>query len=54
LVELNTDLERRVADRTRELDRLSAQLAAANAGLEQLSLHDGLTASRTGAPSTNI
>ena len=41
MVELNTDL--RVAGRTRELDRLSAQLAAANAGREQLSLHDGLT-----------
>jgi diguanylate cyclase (GGDEF)-like protein len=40
---LNASLERRVEDRTRELARVSAELTAANAALEQLSLHDALT-----------
>jgi len=40
---LNAGLERRVEERTRELARVSADLAAANVALEQLSLHDGLT-----------
>jgi len=43
VVELNADLEGRVLERTEELARLSADLTAANATLEQLSLHDSLT-----------
>ena len=40
---LNAGLERRVQQRIQQLAEVSAELSAANASLEQLSLHDGLT-----------
>jgi diguanylate cyclase (GGDEF)-like protein len=40
---LTAGLERRVRQRTHQLAEVSAELTAANASLEQLSLHDGLT-----------
>jgi diguanylate cyclase (GGDEF)-like protein len=43
VVSLNAALERRVQQRTQQLAEVSAELTAANASLEQLSLHDGLT-----------
>ncbi len=43
VVALNIGLERRVEERTRELEKVSADLKAANSALEQLALHDGLT-----------
>ena len=43
VVALNIGLERRVEERTRELEKVSADLKVANIALEQLSLHDSLT-----------
>lgn len=43
IVDLNEGLERRVEERTHELEQLSDELKAANDALEELSLHDALT-----------